>query len=112
MAVINWKTASPEDLRLLEIISNLMGPHLDLLEIIFDSDKPQLRRDSKTLCEEAGYLSCGEVLLVRIALDIWNGEGQWSFSQSLGSWDTKQWLRLINAVCQLRAIDWKVGESC
>jgi hypothetical protein len=57
-------------------ISLLLANDPAVLEFLLDSRRSRLNASSGTLKREAALLSSDEELLVRIALDIWNGSGR------------------------------------
>ncbi len=57
------------------IIEELFRADDRLLEFVFNPVKAELRTSAQNLIKEGRSLSSGEQLLIRVALDIWSGEG-------------------------------------
>ena len=52
-------------------ISLLLANDPKLLEFLFSANRPRLNSSPKKLLEDALGFSCGQQLLLRLALDIW-----------------------------------------
>lgn len=73
--MIDWKTATRIDQRIFKVVARALDAHPYLMEFIFDPVEPKLRCLPEELLNESGYMSAGEDLLVRVALDLWSGSG-------------------------------------
>ena len=73
-----------------------------LLQFLFHHMKAELRASPTELIEEARVLSCGEFLLVKVALDLWCGQGGATISELLSVLDDQNLIRLMRAICILR----------
>jgi hypothetical protein len=71
--MLDWRMAGRHERRMLEVLKLVFRNHSKLLTFLFEADHPRLRRDPAALLSEAGALSSGERVLVRLALDLWNG---------------------------------------
>jgi hypothetical protein len=79
--MINWKNASTSDQHLFTAIARLFRNNPQLLEFFFHSSEPQLAFPCKKIKQLARSLSSADELLVRMALDIWNGSGTIHFNE-------------------------------
>ena len=71
----NWKDACKGDLKRAHAISVLMEKHPDLMRWLFKDDKPELKTSPEEMLRRAGAFSTGERILIRVALDLWSGDG-------------------------------------
>lgn len=56
-------------------ISILLANNPRLLDYLFQKNRHQLQQPPEEIMEDIGYLSSGEQVLMRIALDLWSGDG-------------------------------------
>ena len=96
-----WKNASQGDKRLLHAISILLKNYPYLLDFVFDPHEPELSQSSDRLRREAGALSSGESLLVRLAMDLWNESGDVKFTE-LDRLDSSNFENVMTAVRYLK----------
>lgn len=96
--MILWKNADPSDLKLLESISILLSKHPKLLDYIFCSTDPRLRASASEIKTDANSLSAGKNLLVRLALDIWSGEGEINFNEIYQTLDNENFTNLLKSM--------------
>ena len=68
-----WPNAGKVERKLFEAISLIFKNHLYLLDFLFEPDVAKIRDVPEELIFQSGDLSCGEDLLVRIAIDLWSG---------------------------------------
>ena len=87
--MIIWENADQSDLRLLKAISILFDNNFKLLEFFFNSREAKLCFSAHKMREDAQIFSSGEYLLVRIALDIWSGEGSIHFNEIYQTLDSE-----------------------
>jgi hypothetical protein len=72
---IRWLSATAAEGELLLAMRRLFAQHPELLNWVFDPEHPRLRLLPERLLQDARAFSSGEVLLVRVALSLWNGCG-------------------------------------
>jgi hypothetical protein len=68
-----WPNAGKVERKLFEVISHIFKNHPYLLDFLFEPDVAKIRALPEEIISESGDLSCGEDLLVRIAIDLWSG---------------------------------------
>lgn len=85
--MLNWKEPGRHQLRMQEALSLIFRNHPELLEILFEKDRARLRADFLLRLDSVSVFSNGEQILIRVALDLWNGSGNvrmWEILESLG----------------------------
>lgn len=90
---------------LVHSISILVDHDEELLQFLFSHKEPALRRPAKNLIQDSRDYSLPEQLLVRVALDFWNGRGGARLADLFGEWDGVLWLRFVRALCHLEEIE-------
>lgn len=98
-----WKDANPSDLTLLQCISIFLGPYPNLLDFIFHKDLPRLRKPSEQLLEDALCFSVGEIILIQVALDFWDGSGHAMFCDFYKNLSPRNFQNVLKATEILRA---------
>jgi hypothetical protein len=73
-----------------EALNLIFSKHPEFLEFLFEKSEPRLRDEPEVLLSEAGVFSTGEKILLRIALDLWCGQGH------VDLWDIVERLDLRN----------------
>ena len=76
-----------------------------LLAFLFDMERPQLRLDPEWLLIEAANLSGGEVTLIRVGLDLWNGTGRVSLWDIIERLDVYNFQGVVSGLRNLRRKD-------
>lgn len=104
----SWSAMSLQDSVKLQAISLLCGGDERLIRFIFNLKKPELRRDPGKLMVDALSLSQSEALLVRLAMDFWNGGGCTLFDEVLSTLDARSLIRFIRALCHLKELRYGV----
>jgi hypothetical protein len=89
----------------METLNIIFDGHSKLLDYLFDKEKAVLRQESAFLIDCASCFSGGEQILIRIALDLWNGSGDvrlWSVIECL---DENTYENVLTGLKHLRYID-------
>ena len=103
--MLNWKDQGRHQLRMQEVL-NLMFPNRpDLLEFLFERDHARLRGDPECLLDSADGFSKGEQILIRVALDLWNGSGKVKMWEILESLDDDTFIGVLAGLRHLRRTD-------
>lgn len=108
---ITWKTASDTEQKLFRVITILLGHNQNLLNFIFDSKAPKIRKRAGILNEDSWNLSNSDQVLIRAALDIWSGSGHVQLWELIENWDKKNWINCINALCELNGIGSQISTA-
>jgi len=99
---IQWKNASKSDEFLLSEIKKLFKTKQHFVSFMFHPSQAKLAFASEEIIEMAMCLGSGNDLLVRIALDIWSGEGGINFNELYQKLDTRNFDEVINILKTLR----------
>lgn len=97
--MIEWKGASEGDLRLLKAIKIVMEGHEKLINFMFHPEKARLVTSSDIILKHAACFSTGEVILIKIVLDIWDNSGKALLKEMFETLDYKK----INQISQVMA---------
>jgi hypothetical protein len=73
--MFEWNGASYFEKKSFLAFQILFRTHPNLLEFIFERTKPRIRKLPEILIQEAQSFSSAEYILVRVALDLWSGNG-------------------------------------
>jgi len=95
---IQWKTSWPWELDLLKAMEVLFEKNPDLLNYLFDKKEVRLRLTPDRLIEESYSLRCEQRLLIRIALDLWNGTGAVAFCSLIDHLDNDSLQCVLNTL--------------
>ena len=107
----SWSTVTSAESHRLQAIDLLLGHDERLLRFIFNLKKPELRRDPGKLMVDALSLSHSEALLVRLAMDFWNGGGCTLFDEVLSTLDPRSLIRFVRALCHLKELRYGVMHA-
>ncbi len=97
-----WKNADESDKFLFSLIAGLLEKHSYLIDLILDKDRPRLKDTSENIKQMAFTLSSGENLLVRLALDIWDGSGGVLWTELCHHLDERNFNLVIQTLIKLR----------
>ncbi len=75
-----------------------------LIYFFFNHKKPEMRACARVLLLEARGFSSGEYLLIKAALDLWNGEGGLRLKDALDILDDENLLALVSSLLHQREI--------
>ena len=98
-----WSNACEGDLRRAQAISVLMEKHPKLMNWLFREDRPELKCSPREMLRQAGAFSTGERILIRLALDLWSGEGE-AKVLDLDRLDPGNFKNALTAIQLMRAI--------
>jgi hypothetical protein len=90
----------------LSVIRIILKDDADLMRFIFSHKNAELRADPKIMINEAGEeLSRSEQILIRIAMDIWNGSGEARLPDILEILTANEILGFIHGILKFREIE-------
>ena len=89
----NWK---------FKIITNILKKR-SLIVLVFDQGKKELRDDAKEIIDELNFLSSGELVLVKISIDLWLGSTYTNLNEIIHFLDTANFQRVIKGMELLRS---------
>lgn len=90
---------------MMEVMNLLFRYHPKLLAFLFDPDRARLRQQAEWLMEEAGGFSSGEQMLIRIALNLWNGHGTVTLWDVIETLDQRNYHQVLLGLQHLRRFD-------
>jgi hypothetical protein len=102
MSFCNWTEATPSDKALFVIISRLLNKHPKLLPFIFHPKEPILGQSPEILIQQARAFSSGELLLVRLAIDIWSQDSSVGFMEVVWNLDPENFENTLAVLRMLR----------
>lgn len=101
--MIHWKEdAWPGDVKLFECIQILLKDHPKLLDFLFHPHHPQLNAPGPVLRKRARCFSSGELILVKVALDMWDGSGNALLSDVYEILDGQHYFQVLKAIEALK----------
>jgi hypothetical protein len=95
------KNAGKVEQKLFTAINYFLCRHPKLLDFVFDPKKPRLRKPPEKLLIEGRYLSSGEYLMVRVAMDLWSGSGNAKVYELIENLDPENFKRVLKAIIDL-----------
>ncbi|MBL7671223.1 MAG: hypothetical protein JNM39_12130 [Bdellovibrionaceae bacterium] len=69
-----------------------------MITILFDPRFARLRSSPEDIFCSIGGLSHGEIILVSLAMDIWNGSGETNLYEAIRALDDACWNNFLNAL--------------
>ena len=98
----SWENASDSERKTYESISHVFSSCPHLLNNFFEKDKPKIRFRSEKMLAQACGLSSGEIVLVKVALDIWSGSGNAYVWELIETLDGQNFYSVLNALVLIR----------
>lgn len=103
--MLNWKNPGRAERRMMETLNIIFTGHPKLLNFLFHEESASLRAEPSLLLTAMGGYSGGEKILIRIALDLWNGSGNVNLWHIIGSLDDDTFVDALLGLLHLRKID-------
>lgn len=107
--MLNWKAPGRHQQRVQETLNLIFRNHPPLLDFLFEKDRPRLRAEPEYLLDYAREFSHGEQILIRLALDLWNGTGKVRMWEIVESLDDGNYECVLAGLRHLRRTD--LGEA-
>jgi hypothetical protein len=98
---LSWKSSRQSERQVLSAAIELFSDHPHLLRFTFDQNEAKLRADPEALLQQAQSLSSGELLLVKLAMDLWNGSGEVRILELINGLDAHNFNRALGAIKSL-----------
>lgn len=95
-----WESASDTEARVFKAISLFLGQFPHLMSFLFDPQEPKLRGTPDALLAQARGLSSGELILIKLTLDLWSEQGHLRVLE-LFSLDADIFMQVLEAVKSL-----------
>ena len=103
--MLNWQEPGRHQSRMMETLNIIFARHPELLDFLFERDHPKLKQGSEFLLKASAGFSSGEHLLIRVALDLWNGSGTVEMWQIIEVLDDNNYENVLLGLRHLRQID-------
>lgn len=103
--MLNWKETGRHQNRMMETLNIICAQHPELLEFLFEKDRPRLKQESDILLSRFSGYSSGQRILIRMALDLWNGSGEVKLWQIIEGLDDNNYENVLIGLRHLRGID-------
>ena len=100
-----WENPGRGGRRLMEVMNLIFRNHPELLGFLFEPARPKLRHEAEKLMGEARGFSSGEQILIRIALNLWNGHGSVSLWDVIEKLDQENYQQVVLGLQHLRQFD-------
>jgi hypothetical protein len=92
---MGWKNADNNDRILKRALSLLFHRNEKLMHLMLNPDTPRLMSTSELIKNHSLGFSSSEQLLVRIALDIWDGSGGIHFNELYENLDQRNFQKML-----------------
>lgn len=103
--MLNWQETGRHQNRMMETLNIILGNHPEILEFLFEKDRPRLNHEPEILLSRSAGFSSGQRVLIRTALDLWNGSGEVKLWQIIEDLDANNYKNVIQGLGHLRGID-------
>jgi len=98
-----WQEAGSSEKFQFEIIRIIFAKHPMLLRFLFKQERPELRHPPDELIFEARGFASGELVLLKLAIDIWSGCTSFtSVNEIVSTLDSDNFSNVILALIKLR----------
>ena len=79
-------------------IELLLSKHPKILAELFDSHQARLKASADLILDQCRGFSSGEILLLRICLDLWNGSGNVKLCEIWNTLDSDNFERFVLSI--------------
>ena len=94
----NWKNSRASERRSYEGIRRVFSNHEHLLKGFFEETQARLSLSPDIMIEQTTGYSDGEIVLIKVALDIWSGSGNVFVWQILETLDKQTFMHVVNGL--------------
>ena len=98
----SWQNASSSELVFGQAVARVFRNHPNLLDFLFEPERPRLRCAPEDMLRQIRGLSSSEQILIRIALDIWSGSGNAKLWQIMETLDDGNFANVLDALAFAR----------
>jgi hypothetical protein len=102
--VFNWVDADESDLARLNCILIVLESFPEILKFMFSREKANLTMSSDEIIKNSKTFSEGEQLLIRVALDFWDGSGNPHYNSLIHNLSDTNFENVIKATTLMRKI--------
>ncbi len=97
-----WKDASVFELQTYEAIARVFRQHSYLLDLFFEKETSRIRQHAEKMLQQVSHFSHGEIVLIKVALDIWSGSGNALVWEVLEVLDRQNFFNVLSGLANLR----------
>lgn len=101
--MLQWEGATNYEQRQYLAIAQIFHKNFKLLEFFFSPTRPQLSRPPGQILKYSGVFSSGEQVLVKVALDIWDGSGSTKLMDIFSKLETSQSANILKILMNLQS---------
>ena len=107
-------SANLREVHLVKSIHAVLGHDESLLQFFFHHKRLELRVSEEELLQEAERLRPSEWILIKVALDFWNGKGETTLNEVLRILDDDSFIQVVSGILKFREIDKEIflEEPC
>ena len=103
--MLNWQGAGRHERRMQEVLNLAFQNHPQCLEFVFQKERARLREAPEELLRDFGVYSSGEQTLIRVALDLWCGQGRVHLWDILERLDLENYHHVLAGLRHLRPFE-------
>ena len=103
--MLNWQERGRHQKRMMETLNIIFAQHPELLEFLFERDRPRLKHEAEVLLSKSCGYSSGERILICTALDLWNGSGEVRLWQIIEDLEDNNYENVLLGLKHLRRND-------
>lgn len=100
--MLNWENVGRHQKKMMEALNIIFKGHDKLVKFLFEDGRPRLRQEAELLLKAASGFSSGERLLIRVAIDLWNGEAGVRLWELLERLDEENFEQVFKGLCHLK----------
>ena len=100
--MLEWKGVGRHENKMMETMNIIFNEHEKLLDFLFEDNCPKLRQEANLLLLAARGFSSGEQLLVRVGIDLWNGEANVKLWELVERLDENNFEQIFKAILHLK----------
>jgi len=98
----NWQNPRASEIRSFEAIERVFSSHEYLLGGFFEENRARTSLAPDEMLRRTAQYSGGEVLLIKVALDIWSGSGDALVWELLETLDQQTFLNVVAGLTHIR----------
>lgn len=87
-----------ENNEIYKIISLVLGHNVNLINLVLNKNKTRLRDQPEVILEKNLFLSSGEIVLLKVAIDLWSGTSFSSLYDLIYTLDRRNFENIMHAI--------------
>jgi hypothetical protein len=100
--MLEWNCVGRHERKMMETMNIIFNGHEKLLNFLFEHNRPKLRQEASLLLQAACGFSSGEQLLIRVGIDLWNGEADVKLWELVERLDENNFEQIFKALLYLK----------